>query len=135
VAHVSELSQLPDLNTVIRGVQGTLGSGYDITKNPLSAVVKRVIISSSYTPEKSYTGVQLEQRFKEKQPNKLLSIIRPTARIETQFGNFDFEPYGKNEVGIWKANVTQLALYVASGVLLYSVAIFVWGRQVGRKGG
>lgn len=135
MAQISELSQFPDLNTIIRGVQGTIGSGYDITKNPLSAVVKRVVISSSYTPEKVYTGAQLEQRFKEKKPNKLLTIIRPTARIETQFGNFDFEPYGKNEVGIWKANVTQLALYISSAVILYSLGIFVWGRHVGRKGG
>jgi hypothetical protein len=134
MAHVSELGQL-DLNSIIRGVQGTLGSGYDITKNPLSAVVKRVVISSSYTPEKVYTGAQLEQRFKDNKPNKLLTIIRPAARIETQFGNFDFEPYGKNEVGVWKANVVQLALYAASGVILYSIGMFVWGRHVGRKGG
>jgi hypothetical protein len=134
MAQVSDIGQF-NLSTFITGVQGTLGSGYDITKNPLSAIVKQVVISSSYTPEKAYTGAQLEQRFKDKKPNKLLTIIRPAARIETQFGNFDFEPYGKNEADVWKANVVQLVLYAASGVILYSIGMFVWGRHVGRKGG
>lgn len=134
MAQVSELGQF-DLNTIIRGVQGTLGSGYDITKNPLSAVVKRVVISSNYTPEKAYTGAQLEQKLFRDKPNKLLTLIRPTAQIETQFGNFEFAPYGKSDVGVWQANVVQAVLFTASGVLLYSLGIFVWGRHVGRKGG
>ena len=134
MAQVSELSQL-DLNSIITGIQGTLSSGYDVTKNPLSAVVNTVTVSSNYSPETVYTGPQLEQKFKEKAPSKTMALLKPTAVIDTKFGKFEFAPYGRSDPSIWKARVAQIGLFAASGLILYGVGMFVWGRSVGRKGG
>jgi hypothetical protein len=134
MAQVAELGQL-DLNSIIRGVQGTLSSGYDVTKNPLAAIVNKVTVFSNYSPETSYTGAQLEQRFKEKKPSKLMTALKPSVIIDTKFGAFEFAPYGRGDPSIWKARVAQIGLFAASGLILYGVGMFVWGRSVGRKGG
>lgn len=141
MSQVSDLGQF-DFNKLVQGatnlVQGAstmLQSGVDVTKNPLAAAVKSVTFYTNYSPEKTYTGQQLDEIYKDPTPNPYLALIKPTIVLDTAFGKKVLAPYGRAEVGIWKANVAQAAIMAASVSLLVGVGIFVWGRSVGRKGG
>lgn len=131
-----------DLNTFAQGVQSfaqtasnVIQTGANIIANPLTAAVKSVTFYTNYSPEQTYTGQQLDEIYKDPTPNPYLSIIKPTIILDTVVGKRTIAPYGKAEVGVWKANVAQAALLTASVSLLVGVGIFVWGRSVGRKGG
>lgn len=141
MAQVSDIGQL-DLSTFAQGIQSfaqgaqnLIQTGANAVQDPLAAALKSVTFYTNYSPEKTYTGAQLSQMMRDPSPSVYGKLIQPTIVLDTAFGQKILAPYGKADVGIWKAKVAQAVLLTGSVLLLGGVGVYVWGRSVGRRGG
>lgn len=124
----AELGQL-DLNRIIQG------AGQLLQGQVPSAAIDSVSFWTEYSPRITYTGKQLDEKYRDTTPNPYLQRMKPTVVIKSAFGDKTFAPYGVADENIWQANVAQAVLLAGSVSLLAGTLIWVWGRSVGRKGG
>lgn len=135
MTHVAELGQL-DVNTLITLMQGAktiVQSGVDVTKEPLKATIKSVSFASNYTPPRTYSGVQLEEMYRDTTPNPYLKVLQPTITLDTVFGKRTIAPYGPANPTVWEKNLKEVAILVASGTVIIGTSIFILGLLAGRR--
>lgn len=91
-------------------VQNVASSGEDLLTNPLAAAIKSVSFRTRYSPEKTYTGKQLQAMYRDDTPNPYLKFLQPTIVLDTAFGRQVMAPYGEAPPNEWEKNLRELAI-------------------------
>lgn len=135
MTRIAELGQVDweSLATFAKGASAIYQSGVDVTKEPFKATIKSVSFASNYTPPKTYTGVQLEEMYRDNTPNPYLKVLQPTITLDTVFGKRTIAPYGPANPTVWEKNLKEVAVLVASGTVIVGTSIFILGLLAGRR--
>ena len=72
-----------------------------------------------FSPEKTYTGKQLQAMYRDDTPNPYMKFIQPVVVLDTAFGKQVFAPYGAPGADEWQQNLKELGItVVATGLML-----------------
>lgn len=128
---ISELGQL-NWDTITKAATVAAGTAQVVAAgdNALATAIKSVSFRTRYSPEKTYTGQQLQEMYRDPTPNPYLKFLQPVVTLDTILGKQIIAPYGEPSPTEWKKNTQELAVTalavggtVAGGILLLGILL------------
>ena len=109
----------------------TVQDTVNVVNNPLTAI-KSVSFWSAYTPEKTYTGAQLDSMYKDPTPNPYLKVLQPVVVLDTVVGKKTIAPYGMPDPGAWEHNIKQVAAAGLTALIAGTAGLLMLGIAMGQ---